>query len=293
MIIRCNSSGALYTLQFPASPTSPCAFAAAPTDVWHRRLGHPGPEALSKLISSTAISCSKPNATPLCHACQLSRHTRLPFSNSNLRALKNFDLIHCDLWTSLVLSISGYKYYLVILDDCSHYLSTFPLGLKSETFSTLSHFFSFVMTQFGCAIKNVQCDNGHEFDNSSARSFFLTKGAYLRTSCPYTSSQNGKAERIIRSLNNVVRSMLFQASLPATYWVEGLHTATYVLNRFPTKTLAFGTPFFSLLGTHPTYTHLRVFGCACYPNLSATATHKLSPRSTLCLSWLLLESQRL
>ena len=122
VIIRCNSSGPLYTLQFPASPTSPCAFAAAPTDVWHRRLGHPGLEALSKLISSTAISCTKPNATPLCHACQLGRHTRLPFSNSDSRALKNFDLIHCDLWTSPVLSVSCYKYYLVILDDCSHYL---------------------------------------------------------------------------------------------------------------------------------------------------------------------------
>ena len=29
--------------------------------------------------------------------------------------------------------------------------------------------------------------------------------------------------------------------------------------------------------------HLRVFGCACYPNTSATAPHKLAPRSTRCL----------
>jgi hypothetical protein len=28
-------------------------------------------------------------------------------------------------------------------------------------------------------------------------------------SCPYTSSQNGKAERIIRTTNNVVHSLLF------------------------------------------------------------------------------------
>ncbi|KAG8076100.1 hypothetical protein GUJ93_ZPchr0006g44468 [Zizania palustris] len=102
-------------------------------------------------------------------------------------------------------------------------------------------------------------------------------------SCPYTSSQNGKAERMIRSINNIMRSMLFQASLPASYWVEGLHTATYLLNRLPTKTLNFGTPFFHLYGSHPSYTHLRVFGCACYPNMTATTPHKLSPRSTLCI----------
>jgi hypothetical protein len=43
------------------------------------------------------------------------------------------------------------------------------------------------------------------------------------------------------------------------------------------------TPYFALYGTAPIYDHLRVFGCACYPNISATAPHKLSPRSTRCL----------
>jgi len=53
-----------------------------------------------------------------------------------------FDLVHCDLWTSPVLSISGYKYYLVVVDDFSHFSWTFPLRTKSETFPTLIHFFA-------------------------------------------------------------------------------------------------------------------------------------------------------
>ena len=76
--------------------------------------------------------------------------------------------------------VSGYKYYLVILDDCSHYLWTFPLRLKSDTFSALANFFAHVTTQYGATIKAVQSDNGREFDNSSARTFFLTHGAHLR-----------------------------------------------------------------------------------------------------------------
>ena len=100
-------------------------------------------------------------------------------------------------------------YYLVILDDCSHRLWTFPLRLKSDTFSTLANFFVHVTTQYGATIKAVQCDNGREFDNSSAHTFFLTHGTHLRMSCPYTSSQNGKAERIIRSTNDIIRSLLF------------------------------------------------------------------------------------
>jgi hypothetical protein len=113
--------------------------------------------------------------------------------------------------------VSGSKYYLVILDDFTHYLWTFPLKLKSDTFTTLSNFFSYVSTQFGRTVKAIQCDNGREFDNSSTRIFLLSNDTQLRMSCPYTSSQNGKTERIIRSINNVIRTLLIQASLPGRY----------------------------------------------------------------------------
>jgi hypothetical protein len=284
VIAMCNSTGDLYPFfPIPSSNTTALATTTSSSSLWHHRLGHLGHAALSKLISSHAISCNKHIDDHICHACQLGRHVRLPFSVSNSRAVNPFDLIHCDLWTSPVVSVSGYKYYLVILDDCTHYTWTFPLRLKSETFSVISNFFSYVRTQFDSSIKAVQCDNGREFDHSSARTFFLTHWVILRMSCPYTSQQNGRAERILRTINNIVRSLLFQASLPPVYWADSLHTATYLLNRHPTKTLDGHTPFFALHGTQPSYTHLRVFGCACYPNLSSAAPHKLSPRSSLCV----------
>jgi transposase InsO family protein len=97
----------------------------------------------------------------------------------------------------------------VVVDDFSHYSWTFPLRAKSDTFSMLLHFFTWVSTQFGLTIKVVQCDNGREFDNSTSRAFFLSHGVQLRMSCPYTSSQNGKAERMIRTTNDTVRTLLF------------------------------------------------------------------------------------
>jgi hypothetical protein len=134
-------------------------------------------------------ACNKRELETLCHACQLGRHVRLPFSSSNSRASANFDLIHCDLWTSPIPSVSGYKYYLIILDDCSHYSWTFPLRLKSDTFPCLSNFFSYVTIQFGTTIKVVQCDNGREFDNSTTRAFLHAHGTVIRMSCPHTSPQ--------------------------------------------------------------------------------------------------------
>ena len=88
---------------------------------------------------------------------------------------------------------------------------------------------------------------------------------------------------MIRTTNDVVRTLLIQASLPPRFWAESLHTATYLLNRLPSTASPAPTPHHALFGTPPRYDHLRVFGCACYPNTSATAPHKLAPRSTRCV----------
>ena len=109
----------------------------------------------------------------------------------------------------LLSSTSSYKYYMVILDDYSHFLWTFPLHLKSDTFTTLNHFFAWVSTQFRRPARALQCDNDREFDNHTSRSFFLTIGVQLRLSCPYTSAQNGRTERMIRTTTNMIRCLLF------------------------------------------------------------------------------------
>jgi hypothetical protein len=90
-----------------------------------------------------------------------------------------------------------------------------------------------VSTQFGrttpegeytqSTIKSVQCDNGREFDNLSSQAFFLSHGMLLRMSCTYTSPLNGKTECIIRSTNNVICSLLFQALIHACFWASALH----------------------------------------------------------------------
>jgi hypothetical protein len=153
VITRSNSTGPLYTLHLlsstASSHTSLCAVSAiavprilatVATSTWHHRLGHPNPDALSIMSRSSFISCT--STTPdFCHAYQLGKHTRLSFFSSSSHEEKAFDLLYINLWTSPVVSVSGSKYYLVILDDFTHYLWTFPLKQKSDTFTTLSNFF--------------------------------------------------------------------------------------------------------------------------------------------------------
>jgi hypothetical protein len=242
-ILRCNSSGPLYTISLPTTRAPPATThyalvaVAAPASLWHQRLGHPGPDVLAKLSSIAAVSCNKPKHVPICHACQLGRHTRLPFAQSMSHATQCFDLVHCDLWTSPIISVSGFKYYLVILDDFDIILGLFLCASNLILFPPSLIFFSYVHTQFGRMTKQVQCDNGREFDNSSTRTFFLHNGVKLHMSCPYTSPQNGKAERMLHTTNNMIHILLLQASMAPHYWVDALHTSTYLLNCLPTKTV--------------------------------------------------------
>jgi hypothetical protein len=93
-----------------------------PHDIWHCRLGHLGHNTYHRLLQHIYLPSNKqiPHST-LCHACQLGCHVLLPFSSPMTRTTCPFELIYCDLWTSLVLSTSGFKCFFVILDDFTHF----------------------------------------------------------------------------------------------------------------------------------------------------------------------------
>jgi hypothetical protein len=140
-------------------------------------------------------------------------------SSDNVAALP-FHLLHCDVWTSPVLSNSGFKYYLVILDDFSYYTWTIPLRYKSDVYATIVSFHAYVSKQFQMPILNFQNDNGKEFDNAALRSFLTSNGISLRQTCPHTRQQNGRAEQVLRTLNDTVRCLLFHAAIPTSFWPD-------------------------------------------------------------------------
>jgi hypothetical protein len=120
VIIRSNSIGPLYTMRLfgslilsssvvTALTTIPHTLTDVAPTMWHHHLGHPGPDALSSLSRSSFIQCTS-KKHDFCHACQLGKHTRLPFCSSSHCAEHLFDLIHIDLWTSPIVSVSGSMY---------------------------------------------------------------------------------------------------------------------------------------------------------------------------------------
>ena len=67
---------------------------------------------------------------------------------------------------------------------------------------------------------------------------------------------NGVAERQNITLKDMVRSMISHSNLPKSLWGEALKTATYILNKVPTK-----TPYELWTGKKPSLKHLHIWGC--------------------------------
>ena len=249
-ILRSNSTGDLYPVLSSSNNEAPVsAFNASITD-WHRRLAHPSDQTLKYLLSSNAFSCNNRDIYHICSSCQFGKQIKLPFAHSNTIVDHPFDIIHSDLWTSPVQSVSGIKYYVLFLDHHSHFLWVYPMRYKHETFSKYLHSAYYVKTQFGKEIKALQCDNGGEFNNSQFHAYFADKGTTFRFSCPHTSQQNGKSERMIRTINNAMRS-----HLPSSFWVEALHTAVHILNLLLSKVIQNRVPFLVLFKKPISYSH--------------------------------------
>jgi hypothetical protein len=85
------------------------------------------------------------------------------------------------------------------------------------------------------------------------------------------SPQNGKAERVIRTVNDTSIPLLFQTSMPPTY-LSRIPPYCHLRPSPPPVPLL---PFFQ---PHP-----HTFGCLRYPNTVATMPHKLSHRYVACV----------
>ncbi|GJT07583.1 ribonuclease H-like domain-containing protein [Tanacetum coccineum] len=107
VLLRCDSTGDLYHVTAP-SPI-PHAFLVS-QHMWHHHLGHPGSDVLRRLVSNNVISCNKKKPPVLCHVCQLGKHVRLSFVSSNTIVSSCFDIVHSDMWTSPIPSLSGFQF---------------------------------------------------------------------------------------------------------------------------------------------------------------------------------------
>ena len=78
-------------------------------------------------------------------------------------------------------------------------------------------------------------------------------------------------------------AVLSHASLPIQFWQYAFQSATFLINRMPSKVLNNDSPYYTLFHKMPEYKSFRVFGCLCYPFIRPYNSHKLQYRSLQCV----------
>jgi hypothetical protein len=132
--------------------------------VWHFQLGYPSFVTISRVIKAYNLPISNIsfNKDQVSDSCLMGKSKKLPFLPSNRLSTTILELVHTDLWTSPITSISGCKYYLIFVDDFSRYTWMYPLHKKSDTYTYFVKFKVLVETQFNCKLKQLQYDGGGE-----------------------------------------------------------------------------------------------------------------------------------
>jgi hypothetical protein len=77
-------------------------------------------------------------------------------------------------------------------------------------------------------------------------------------------------------------ALLAHASMPLKFWDDAFLAAVYLINRTPSKVINYETPLEQLSHQKPDYKSLRVFGCACWPNLRPYKAQTPVLLTTMC-----------
>ena len=216
-----------------------------------------------------------------CDSCQRAKSRQLPYAKYCNVSTAPLELIHSDVWGPAPVSVGRHTYNVSFIDDYSRYTWIYLLKKKSDVFQVFKNFQSLVERKFDKKILSMQTDWGREYEGLN--SFFQRIGIAHRVSCPHAHQQNGSAERKHRHIVDVGLALLANASMPLKFWDEAFLTETYLINLLPSKVIDYHTPMELLLKEKPDYSSLRVFGCACWPNLRPFNPKKLSFRSKRCV----------
>jgi hypothetical protein len=259
---------------------------------WHRRFAHCSPLTIQEMAKQNLVDGLQISGTELtgkCEDCILGRQTRRPFDGTTEKVLPPLDLVSFDLWgPSRVQSIGGKVFLMIIVDAGTSYKYGAYLADKSDltTIGAFDIFRARVETLTGRKIRRLKTDGAF---NSSAWNEYLQKfGISHEPTAPYSSAQNGLAERAIRTTLEDVRTLLRDSGLGHSYWAEASAYSIENRNLIPSRRHPGKIPLESFTGKRQSVSHLRVFGAKCWAKIptvhgvQVTGGSKLDSRSVEC-----------
>jgi transposase InsO family protein len=276
----------LYAIDVGADHTVNAVQSGIPIATWHGRFGHPSADHIEKLVATHAVKgmhVDLSHRPPVCQPCIRGKQKRaaVPKRRAGERAAAFLDLVYVDLTGSQerVATPNGEHYTMNLLDDHTSWPWTFLLKSKDEALPTLIAWHARICRKTGRTLGALNIDNG-ELRSHALEAWAAPRGITVRFTSPYTSSDNGRVERLHHSIDNCGRAMRIAAGLPETTWGEFVKTASYLFRYRVTKTLPNGvTPYEARFGKKPDVSHLREVGCKAFVLIQNQHVTKIQPKS--------------
>ncbi len=252
-------------------------------EIWHQHLGHPSKQVIK--MGSKTLKGFPPKIPILetldpCKGCVKGKATSDSFPDSEKRATKSFELIHTDLMEMPIASYNKQKYIMVLLDDYTSHVWTLLIQKKSDVFVSFQHWYTLIKNKYSTSIVTLRSDQGGEFTSKQFEEYLKTNGITHQMSTPHIHQQNGRAERINRTIREKSEAMRLHASCPPSWWNFAIETSIHMYNCTPLRRTNWCTPIENLTKDKPDISYFKVFGCTAWVYIpSELHKNKLSPKS--------------
>ena len=158
-----------------------------------------------------------------------------------------------------VLGMNDEKYVVTLMDDYSRYREEIFLGVKNQVAAAVIERLVEWERQTEKQLKTLRSDHGTDYKAVLTR-WCRRHGMVHQKSAPRMSKQNGRADRLNRTLLEHMRAGLINAGLQKLFSPYAVDNAAYTSNFVPTKGRK-KSPHEIFWGEVPDTSHLRVFGC--------------------------------
>ena len=145
-------------------------------------------------------------------------------------------------------------------DDNTRLYGVATMKAKSMTFPEFKRFKAWAENRTHRRIGILRDDKGGEYMSNSMRDFCNAEGIERQHTMRNRPQQNGVGERVNRTLEEGITSMLHEAHLSMSFWAEVLHTLVYILNHTPRSANPGITPYEAFFDVKPDVSKLHTFG---------------------------------
>ena len=197
--------------------------------LWHARYGH---ASVKRMRIPKELQGMLKYVDKTCKTCSAAKACRKPHKGKLKRAAYAMRRVHTDIQGPFrTKDIDGNLYQVTFIDCWSRRKWVYPMRDKSQFGRTFMQF----LAEVGVNPEAVRSDNAGEYTAGANQNQFLQicmeRAIDPEKSIPYAPQMNSVAERAMRTLLNLARSMLHNAGLGHEYWGYAFRHAAWLDER--------------------------------------------------------------